>query len=154
MSLEQDIRNLSRIPIFAEVEPEALRLLAFAAETRILRTGEILFRKGDMSDGGYVILSGTMRLESGDDRGVGPLARTHALVGELALVTQTERPVSAIAHEPTTVLKISRQLFQRVLKEFPQSAVRLRATLEERLIAFTRGMAQGQSFTDITAPRA
>lgn len=142
MSLEDDIRNLARIPLFAEVEPEALRLVAFSAETKILRTGEYLFLRGDPSDGGYVVMSGSFSLDRSLDRDgnrsqiVGPCA----LIGELALMTQTERPVSACAREPATVLKISRLLFQRVLREFPHSALRVRASLESRLVSFTRSL--------------
>ena len=58
MALDDDVRDLARLPLFQEIEPEALRLLAFSAETKILRLGDVLFRKGEPSDSGYFILSG------------------------------------------------------------------------------------------------
>jgi CRP-like cAMP-binding protein len=141
MSLNDDIRNLSRIPLFGELEPEALRLIAFAAETRILRAGDVLFNRGDESDGGYIVLTGAIALDPIGDGGpavkiVGPTA----LIGEIALISQTERPVTAIAREPSTVLKITRALFHRMLKEFPVSARRLRAAIQARLDAFTKDL--------------
>jgi CRP-like cAMP-binding protein len=146
MSLGDDIRNLSLIPIFGELEPEALRLIAFAGETRILRAGDILFRRGEESDGGYIVLTGSIALDPTGEGGparqiVGP----NTLVGEIALISQTERPVTAIAREPSTVLKVSRLLFHRMLKEFPASAQRLRLSIQTRLAAFTQELEEMRS---------
>ena len=138
MSLGDDIRNLSRIPLFGELEPEALRLIAFAAETRILRAGDILFRRGEESDGGYIVLTGSVALDTVGDGSPAPqIVGPNTLIGEIALISQTERPVTAIAREPTTVLKVPRTLFHRMLKEFPASAHRLRAAIQARLASFT-----------------
>jgi CRP-like cAMP-binding protein len=139
MSLGDDIRNLTSIPLFAELEPEALRLLAFAAETRILRAGDVLFHRGEVSDCGYIVLTGSIALDTAGDGGpavkiLGP----NTLIGEIALISQTERPATALAREPSTVLKVSRALFHRVLKEFPVSANHVRAALQARLVEFTQ----------------
>ncbi len=48
------------------------------------------------------------------------------LLGETALIVTTKRPVTAIARQNCTVLRISRALFLRVLEEYPASAERLR----------------------------
>ncbi|MGA9487995.1 MAG: cyclic nucleotide-binding domain-containing protein [Methylocella sp.] len=52
------------------------------------------------------------------------------------MLTETRRPATAIAREPSTVLRISRPLFHRILQEFPESAERLRQSLSERLGQF------------------
>jgi CRP-like cAMP-binding protein len=143
MALQDDIARLARVPLFAVLEPDALRLIAFSAETRILRAGDVLFRRGDTSDGGYIVRTGSIAL---DIDGVGApaaqIARVDDLIGETALITLVERPVTAIAREPSTVLKVSRKLFHRVLQEFPESAVRLREALSERLVGFTKELDQ------------
>ena len=138
MSLEQDLRNLSIVPLFAELEPEARRLLAFSAETRILRAGDVVFLKGEPSDGGYVVLSGSIALSLGNfgDRKE-KVVLPFTLIGEIALISQTERTVTATAREPSAVLKISRSLFHRILKEFPESAVRIRGAIATRLRDFS-----------------
>jgi CRP-like cAMP-binding protein len=56
----------------------------------------------------------------------------------VALLVQTQRPATAIAREPSTVLKISRELFHRVLREYPESAKRLRGAMADELKAFIR----------------
>lgn len=139
MSLSDDIRNLNRIPLFSELEPEALRLIAFAGETRILRAGDVLFHRGEASDGGYIVLTGSIALDAaGDGSPAIQIVGPNTLIGEIALISQTERPATALAREPSTVLKVSRTLFHRVLKEFPLSAQRLRAVIQTRLVNFTR----------------
>ena len=137
MGLEDDIGKLARNPAFAVLEPEALRLIGFSAETRILRAGDVLFRRDEISNGGFVVLTGSIALDvSGHGAATARIVRPPGLIGDLALLTETRRPATAIAREPSTVLRISRQLFHRVLLEFPDSAERLRQSLSERLGQF------------------
>ena len=67
MALEDDIAILSQAPLFNLLDRDALRLVAFAAENRTLRAGDMLFRKGDRSDGGYVVSRGAIALDASDD---------------------------------------------------------------------------------------
>lgn len=138
MGLEEVIGELARIPAFAVIEPEALRLIAFSAETRILRAGDVLFRRDEMSNDGFVVLAGSIAMDaSGDGAATARIVRPPGLIGDLALLTQTRRPATAIVREPSTVLRISRLLFRRVLQEFPDSAERLRQSRGARLLQFT-----------------
>jgi CRP-like cAMP-binding protein len=59
------------------------------------------------------------------------------LLGELALVTETRRPVTAIALEPSIVMRITRSLFRKVLEGFPEAARLMRDRLAERANAAT-----------------
>ena len=100
MALEDDIRDMARLPIFKEIEPEALRLLAFSAETRILRRGDILFRRGDLSDSGFFVLSGSFVIEDAPQLdGADSIILPYALIGEMALLTGTERPITVTARD-------------------------------------------------------
>jgi CRP-like cAMP-binding protein len=142
MSLENDLRELGRIPLFAAMEYEALRLIAFAGEARILRAGDVVFHKGDISDGGYVLLNGLLELESPLATGAPRAIVPPMLVGEMALLTETERPGTLIARSPSSVLRITRDLFQRVLREFPRSARQTRDFVESRLADYMRDITE------------
>lgn len=139
MALDDDIGNLRRIPLFEDFETEALRLLAFSAETKLLRAGDALFRRGEPSDCGFILTSGSIALERRDDgRPAEKIVRPFALLGEIALITTTTRPATAIAREPATVLRITRALFHRILEEYPGTAARVRRRFAARLAEFAR----------------
>lgn len=134
MVTEEDIGKLARIPAFAALEVEALRLIVYSAERRVLRAGDVLFRRGERSTDGLILLDGSIALDaSGEGAAAARIVRPPALIGEFALLAQTQRPATAIAREPSTVLRVSRQLFQRVLGEFPASAERLKQSLSGQL---------------------
>jgi CRP-like cAMP-binding protein len=143
MALDDDIAILARAPLLAQLERDALRLLAFAAQTRILLAGDVLFRKGEPADGGYVVTAGSVALDARDDGSPAAyIAKPGVLIGEMALIVETERPATAIAREPSSVMKIGRDLMIRVLTEFPDSAVQLRADLAERLTGLNADLAR------------
>ncbi len=138
MARDDDLYDLTRHPILAVLEPDALRFIALSAAQRILRSGEILFRRDEPSDGGYLLRSGALVLEAGDGDQEEKIVRPPTLIGEMALIAPTRRPVTATAQEPSGVLQISRSLFQRALSESPRSAERLRRLLEKRLHGFAQ----------------
>ena len=72
----------------------------------------MLFYAGELADGGYVVQEGSLLLEPGTlSEGKEIIVGPGTLLGELALLTDTVRPATAIAHEPSTVIRISRSLF-------------------------------------------
>ena len=52
-------------------------------------------------------------------------------------MTETTRGATATAREPSSVLRITRALFHRVLAEYPESAARLHAILTQRLVGLS-----------------
>jgi CRP-like cAMP-binding protein len=140
VSLEDDIALLTRVPFLAGMDREALRLLAFAAETRHLEAGESLFKKGEASDGGYVVAKGGLALVEDDQRTADAVVGPGALIGEVALISETKRPATAVAREPTTVLRLSRAAFRRTLEEYPDMAQRMARDLRERVASLSRDL--------------
>jgi CRP-like cAMP-binding protein len=55
------------------------------------------------------------------------------LINEFALFTDTARTMTAIALTPTTVMRIPRTLFLRMLEGFPDAASQLRAHMASRV---------------------
>jgi CRP-like cAMP-binding protein len=110
-----------------------LRVLAIGSETRRVRRDEKLFHTGDTADAGYVVQAGAIRVSSEDAGGyrdvvVGP----GTLIGELALLVEMQRPSTAVAIADSSVLRISRSMFQRVLEGHPDAARRLRDEIAGR----------------------
>lgn len=132
MSIEDDVALLERVPTLRLLGREALRNLAFGTEQRDVARGEILFRTGDTADAGFVVQHGAFRVSSDGEHGVETIARPGDLIGELALIVPMKRPSTAIAIEPSTAIRISRSLFQRVLESHPAAAQRLRDEIASR----------------------
>jgi CRP-like cAMP-binding protein len=54
------------------------------------------------------------------------------LIGELALINAMRRPSTAIALEDSSVIRVARSLFQRVLESDPAAARQLRDEFVKR----------------------
>jgi CRP-like cAMP-binding protein len=137
MAYADDVSKIARIPLFASLEPEALRLIAMTAEILEISPGAVIFARGERSDGGCLVLSGTVGLFV-SDYDVDPVVVVEAgsLIGELALFTATDRPATAKALDSVRIAKITRGAFKRVLQEHPSSSAQLRAVLAQRLTGF------------------
>jgi CRP-like cAMP-binding protein len=145
MTIEDDIAFFERVPTLGLLGRDALRILAIGAESRYVHGGEKLFGVGDEADAGYVIQEGSFSLATGDAEETEPLVVGRgALIGELALITETTRPATATAREPSTVLRIPRSLFLKMLDGYPSAAEKLRDILATR---------SDQSTADIYAVR-
>lgn len=140
MAIEDDIALFSRVPTLNLLGAAAMQVLAIGAEQRDLGLGEILFRQGEPADAGFIVKRGAFRVASDD--GGEAVAGQNALIGELALVVAMARPATAISLEQSSVLRISRSLFQRVLESHPEAAQRLRDDLAARSNDAVRAMSR------------
>ncbi|WP_274423322.1 cyclic nucleotide-binding domain-containing protein [Chelativorans sp. YIM 93263] len=139
MALDDDIRVLAAVKLFRGFTREQLRLMAFGAETITLAAGRKLYAEGAVADCAFVIASGTVALyrQDGDKRTTLSTHGPGTILGELALIAESERPTSASAQTEMTVIRLSRTMFRRILEEFPETAVelhrRITADLESML---------------------
>ena len=142
MALETTIAVLRQAPVLQLFEAEALRVIANVADVRRLRPGEILFRQGDRSDGGYVVTSGSVAVGREGDEEAAALLGPGSLIGELALFLRMQRPATAMAQEPSSVIRISPTLMKRVLQEYPSAAEGMAEVLCRDLEGVTAGLAR------------
>jgi CRP-like cAMP-binding protein len=139
MGLDDDIAFFEQVPIFAALDRQALQILAIGAETKQLQSGAVLFYAGELADGGYIVQDGSLRLDPGTfTEGNEVIAGPGTLVGELALLTDMVCQATAIAKEPTTVIRISRSLFRKMLEGYPAAAVTLRDIMAKRMEGWQR----------------
>ncbi|KFG69654.1 Crp/Fnr family transcriptional regulator [Microvirga sp. BSC39] len=141
MALEDDIATLSQAPLFNLLEKDALRLVAFASESRTYREGDVLFKKGDRSDGGYVVTRGSIALDAAEDGSPAAfVAGTGALIGQAALFARIERRATATAQEPSAIIRVTPSLMRRVLEEFPDAAAAIHDAMADELTRLTEGL--------------
>ena len=132
MTIEDDIVFLERVPALAVLGRDALRIIAIGAENRYVHEGTTLFAEGEDADAAYVVQEGSFDLMA-DKNGAATVAERGALIGEIALLTETKRPVTAVAREPSSVVRIPRQLFLKTLEGYPDAALRMRDAIAGRL---------------------
>lgn len=129
MSLESDVKKMAATRPFSLMPREALQLLAFSCEKRSLKAGQALFEAGEVADAAYFVLEGEILLSaSGEERIAGP----GALIGETALLADILRSAGARARVNSSLLRVPRDTFRRVLGEFPQAAAKLHASAAAR----------------------
>jgi CRP/FNR family cyclic AMP-dependent transcriptional regulator len=135
MSILDDVEALKRTPLFAKVEPARLKLMAFAAERTQFRRGEEMFHQGDVADAAYIILDGKADVLVNTPGGslkvaeVGP----DAFVGEIGILCDVPRTATIVATEDLTTLKITKDLFFRMVSDFPTISIEVMRVLAQRL---------------------
>ncbi len=132
MTIEDDIAFLEQIPILNRLGTPALRILAIGAEGYRVEAGQVLFSEGEAADGAYAIQEGSFTLRPARGGEAEVIAGPGTLLGESALLAETVRPATATAREPSTVLRISRAMFLKMLEGYPDAAQRLREIIAAR----------------------
>lgn len=131
-SIEDDISFLEAVPLFRLVGRAPLRVIAMGAETQIVHEGQVLFDDPDVVDAGYVVKHGRFGLRGARETDPAFMAGSGALLGELVLISETARPSPVTALELSTVIRIPRALFIKMLDGYPDAALRLRDHMAAR----------------------
>jgi len=135
MSLREEVELLRNIPLFSNIEPSKLKLIAFTSERLVFQPGAVLCRQGDPGDAAYIIMRGeadvTLETSSGPLH-IATMGRND-IVGEIAILCDVPRTATVTATTETETLKITKELFFRLLQEFPVIAVQLLRELARRL---------------------
>ena len=135
MSLQEEVELLRNIPLFRKIEPSKLKLLAFTSERLTFQDGHRLFAQGDAGDAAYIIIDGTAEVKINTDGGeitVASLGKGD-VVGEIAILCDVPRTASVDARTKVVALKITKELFFRLVSEFPQISIEIMRELAARL---------------------
>ncbi|HUI35402.1 MAG TPA: cyclic nucleotide-binding domain-containing protein [Stellaceae bacterium] len=137
MSLQQEFEVLRRVPFFAEIEPSKLKLLAFMSERAGFDDGKILFRQGDPGDAAYLIIDGQVEIVLEGPAGPVTVATLGAneIVGDMAILTGAPRNATVRAKGRLVALRIAKDPFMRMVREFPNMAVSIMQELAHRIEA-------------------
>lgn len=142
MSLEPAVALLQRLDLFAGLDPVRLEVVAFTCERREFAAGATLFSAGEEADCAHLIIEGeavmlvddtvegrdALRLDRGD------------LIGETALFGPERRRTTVRAVTSLCTLRIGRDMFQRLLGEFPEMAGSVAGRVADRLDAVSEDL--------------
>ncbi|MBX3454156.1 Crp/Fnr family transcriptional regulator [Ferrovibrio sp.] len=135
MSINEEVELLRRIPLFAKIEPAKLKLLAFTSQRITYKPGDTVFHQGDPGDAAYVIFGGEADVLV--DTPSGPLTvarlKQNDFVGEIAILCDVPRTATVKAVSELVTLRITKDLFFRLITDFPQIAIEIMRVLAQRL---------------------
>lgn len=136
MGIQKETELLRNVPMFAKLDPSRLKLLAFTSQCLNFDDGEILFHEGNRADCAYVIMSGEVEILA-DTGGMQFIAGTlgrNQMFGELGVLTKTPRSATLRAKGELVALRISDDIFLKLLAENPEIALDVMRQLSEKLI--------------------
>ena len=129
--MDDRLEHLRGIPLFADLDDQALERVAAIASDTDVPAGTVLIERGQPGLGMFVILDGMLRAEVRDrDAELGP----GEFVGELSLlVDDIPRTVRVRAQTPVRVLAINRADFLALLESEPRIATAMLRVVATRL---------------------
>ena len=135
MDLAEETDLLRKIPMFAKMETSKLKLLAFASEMVFFEDGDIVFNSGDSADYAYVIMEGAVDVVTETDKGpvVSVTLSQNQLVGELGVLNNTPRIATLVANGNLRAMKITAEMFFRILRENSEVALDVIRMLSDKL---------------------
>ena len=135
MNLNEEVDILKRVPLFSKVELARLKLIAFTGERMTFGIGQEVCHQGDLGDAMYVILGGVADVLI--DTPTGPLRvaqlKKNGFFGETAILCDAPRNATITASESLLTLKISKDMFYRLVTEIPSMAVEMMRELAHRV---------------------
>ncbi|MBO0663701.1 cyclic nucleotide-binding domain-containing protein [Jiella sp. MQZ9-1] len=135
MMLKSEIDLLRAVPLFAAIDPSRLKLIAYTAETVAYRQGQVLCRQGDAGDAAYVLIEGEADVSIAADTGdfVVAALKPGDVVGEIAILCDVPRTATVRATTQLSALRVRKEAFLQLVKQFPEVATEIMRGLAERL---------------------
>ena len=132
------VNLLAQIPFFTDLPDDELDRLASELEVVNLKSGEILFREGEVGEHLYVVVSGELEILMGpetDDEMILNILHEGEYTGEMSLIQPGgQRSASARAWGDVVLLSMSRTQFKGLLNRHPELAKSMVSVLSQRLV--------------------
>lgn len=118
--------SITGIPLFDEMDPESLKVLA--SHMHLLETGEgeLVFEEGEKGNYMAFVVDGELAVikdaASGERAIITSLTRG-ASIGEMAVIDRFPRSATVIAQTDTTLATLSNEDFHDILKNHPQVGI-------------------------------
>jgi CRP/FNR family transcriptional regulator, cyclic AMP receptor protein len=140
-------------PLFRGLPPATLERMAALATQRGYRRGEIVFSAGDAGDVLFGVVSGRIRISTGNADGREAFLNIMVpgdTFGEIALLDGGTRTATATAIEAAELVSIRREPIFELLEREPKAALVLLRLCGERL-RWTSGLLEDAVFLDAPA---
>ncbi len=135
VSILERILLLREIPIFADLSPEDLKLIADSAREEWYPQNTAIFHQGDEGNMMFVIVEGQLQVLRSVDGIEHVLAQRGAgdFVGEMAIIESTQRLATLRTQTDVRVLAIDGETFKGILRERPDVSFAVLRSISRRL---------------------
>ena len=131
-------QQFSAVEAFSSLSPASLDALNTAAETRLIKGGELLVRYGDEADTLYLVSAGRLHVQLPDGRIVAEIEAGEP-VGELAFFSGGTRTADVKATRDTEVYALTREAYDAVAAKHPELTSTILSYVAKRLARATAG---------------
>lgn len=147
MDLDSRVEVLGRIPLLSEISASHRELLASSSKVLTFDSGQILFRQGDVGNAAYVIIAGEAEVVTEGSEGEIAIATIgqYQFIGEIAILIDVPRTATVVATAELTALVISKEMFYRLVTDYPEIAIEIMRELAGRLFKTTVQVSQAGS---------
>ncbi len=133
--MKSRIQLLRTAKILAHATDDQVEALIKRTNEVDLAQGETLFRKGDRSDGMYILLEGDLAVTTEVDGKECPLSTIHSeeFFGEVSLLDPGLRSATVRASSPSKLLQLSGAMFDNLAREAPDLATSILTAITKAL---------------------
>jgi len=129
---------LAQAEFFDICDDEQRRMLAFAGDLRHFDPDAVLYKAGDLPQGAFVLISGTLKARP---EGVGAgkpyaISEPGSVVSSMSLILAKPRPVTFSAVTESRALFVPRAAFLKLVQQSPDLAQRAMVRIERDLGAY------------------
>lgn len=132
-----DIQKLlAEIPLFEDMSPSDLAIVAEHVRLRRLREGDTILHRSDPGAALYIIVKGKVKIHNEAPDGtesIITILTDGEFLGELAILDGNERSADATTMEPTEIMILTKDDLYTIMDRFPRISVGLLQTLAGRL---------------------
>jgi voltage-gated potassium channel len=121
---------VAKVPIFADLGAAAIAEIMDALESRSVRRGDVVVRRGERADAMFFIVSGEVEIEL--KKGVHPRLGPGEFFGEMAILNEEARTANVRAVRDTQLLVLRAHDVERLVDRVPEIGERMRSVAADR----------------------
>jgi CRP-like cAMP-binding protein len=120
----------SSIPLLHGLSNHDAKRVLSVCSVLTCRAGEALIRQGEMGNEMFILLSGSVEVRAGDEKGR-PIARFDRgdIFGEVAFLSEIERSATVVALNDIQVLVVTQNMLKKLIATMPEIACKVQFNL-------------------------
>ncbi len=141
MALDIVVRSLLQVELFAGLRPLQVAELARRSDRIVYKPGDHIISEGAMGDAAVLIVSGdAVRISAPGQPGINEPVADGSLLGEIAMLIETEHSSTVVARGITRAIRITRKAVHEQVAADPRLADHLSHKFARRLDAIAQDL--------------